>query len=100
MKINNNNNNYQNYLNALKKTQTHKKAQNTKKNEQPQAVENRDQINISADAKKLAEISQKEQREARVEEIKAAVQNGSYEVKPKEITSSLINTINQQKGED
>lgn len=100
MKINNNN--YQNYLKAIQQTKQHKPANNTKagNKDQNSKANNKDQVNISADAKRLAEISKQEQRDAKVEGIKTAIQDGTYEVKPKEIANALIDTMRAQKGEE
>lgn len=99
MKINNSSNNYQKYLNSIKQTQQNKTTQHKKMDEQAPKALNQDKVDISVDAKRLAEMAAEEQRAARVEEIKAQVQNGTYEVKPKEIADALSRTIQTYKGE-
>lgn len=94
MKINNN---YSNFLQSLKQTQNkvaaskdEKKVNGTSK----KSVE----INFSEEAKRLSKISEKEGHTQKVEEIKNAIQNKTYEVDPKAITNSMIDTIKNQRG--
>ena len=94
MKIENSTNKYiQNIQNA--KTQVAKKS-NNKQVEMP--VDRNVEVTISEEAKRLSEVSLSEVRSKRVEDIKAAIQNGTYEINPKEITKGIMREINRQKG--
>lgn len=58
------------------------------------------EVNISDEAKKLSEASQNKAHIERVEDIKAAIQNDTYEVNPKEIADGMLRAIANQKGTD
>lgn len=50
-----------------------------------------DKVEISAAAKDMQQVSQlSKQREAKVEELKIQVQNGTYTIDPKKIAASLV----------
>lgn len=94
MKINNN---YTNFLQSLKQTQNKisAKKEETKTNgTNKKSVE----INFSEEAKRLSKISENEGHTQKVEEIKNAIQNKTYEVDPKAIANSMIDTIKNQRG--
>lgn len=94
MKIENNTNNYiQNIQNAKKQAAN---KSNNKQVEMP--VDRNVEVTISEEAKRLSEVSLNEVRSKRVEDIKAAIQNGTYEINPKEITKGIMREINRQKG--
>ena len=99
MKINNNSNNYNKFLNTINQAKKAQSGLSKKAEEQAPKALNQDQVDISIDAKRLAEMAAQQQRAARVDEIKAQVQNGTYEVKPKEIAEALSRTIQPNKGE-
>lgn len=90
-------NNYHKYLQTINQTQKHinaNKAEETKHVKKDKAVE----VNISEEAKKLSELSSQEAHAKRIEEIKSAIQKGTYEVNPREIAKGIIDTIAGQKG--
>lgn len=96
MKIENNYNKYLQNIQQAKKQVASKKAEQNTDSKQEKNVE----INISEEAKKLSEITQQEVYSKRVQEIKAAIKNGTYEVKPKEISESIMREIKAQKGSE
>lgn len=58
--------------------------------EQPPAAGKTDKVEISAKAKEMQQIpSIVKEREARIAELKKQVQNGNYEVNPKEVAKSM-----------
>lgn len=92
-------NNYNRVLQSIKQAQNQKgtsKAEEKLEQVKAKAVE----VSISDEAKKLSEASLKESQTNRVEEIKAAIQNDSYEVNPETIAEGMIRTIGHQKGTD
>lgn len=92
-------NGYNKYLQNIKQTQkqsTSKMTDQAFHSKQDKNIE----ISISEEAKKLSEVSQKELYSERVQKIKAAIQNGSYEIKPKEISESIMREIKAQKGSE
>ncbi len=94
MKINNN---YNRFLQSVQNTQKQlvtKKEENKVQGTNRKAVE----ISFSEEAKKLSEISHNAAHAQRVDDIKNAIQDGSYEVDPKEITNSILQTIKNQRG--
>lgn len=94
MKINNN---YTNFLRSLKQTQSKVTARKEEKKingTSKKSVE----ISFSEEAKRLSKISENEGHTQKVEEIKSAIQNKTYEVDPEAITNSMINTIKNQRG--
>lgn len=96
MKIENNYNKYLQNIQQAKKQVASKKAEQNTDSKQEKNVE----INISEEAKKLSEVTQQEVYSKRVQEIKAAIKNGTYEVKPKEISESIMREIKAQKGSE
>ena len=51
-----------------------------------------DKLEISSEAKQLSEISSfTAERNERVQQLKAQVQSGTYEVNPEKLASSLVN---------
>lgn len=75
---------------AAKKEETETKASSPSR----KSVE----INFSEEAKKLSEISEKDSHIQRVEDIKRAIQNNTYEIDPKGITKGIVDAIKHQKG--
>lgn len=92
-------NGYNKYLQNVQQTkkQVASKARDEKVDK---PVEKNVEVNISEEAKRLSEVSISEARSARVEEIKAAIDNGTYEIKPKEIAEGIMREINRQKGSE
>lgn len=92
-------NGYNQYLQNIKQTQKQSvNKKNTPMTEKP--VEKNVEVNISEEAKRLSEISQKEARSERVAQIKAAVNNGTYQINTKEIAEGIMREIGRQKGID
>lgn len=94
MKINNN---YTNFLRSLQKTQSklNTKTEETKVNgTAKKSVE----INFSEEAKKLSELSKNEAHTERVDQIKKAIAEDSYEIEPEAIAKGILDTIKGQKG--
>lgn len=92
-------NNYNKYLQNIKQT-NNKVDSNKEKQTVAQKPEKNVEITISEEAKKLSEITQQEVYSERVQEIKLAIQNGNYEIKPKEISESIMREIQVQKGSE
>lgn len=92
MKINNQHKSYLNSVNQTKSGQSIKqtKSEETPKNQSPV------QVNISKEAQALHDADKTVFSE-RVESIKAAIQNGDYEVDASKISSELVRTIQSQK---
>lgn len=92
-------NNYNKFLQSIKNTQNNK---GTRKTEEKldQVKAKSVEVNISDEAKKLSEASLKETQTERVEEIKAAIQNDTYEVNPEVIADGMLREISNQKGTD
>lgn len=92
-------NSYNKYLQNIKQT---KKQNNSKIDDQASHIkQNKNiEISISEEAKKLSEVSQKEVYSERVQKIKAAIQDGSYEIKTKEISEGIMREIKAQKGSE
>lgn len=90
---------YNKYLQNIQQT---KQQATTKKENQSieQKLERNVEISISEEAKKLSKVTQQEVYSERVQEIKMAIKNGTYEVKPKEISESIMRTIKAQKGSE
>lgn len=94
MKIESSTNKYiQNIQNTKKQVD---KKSNNKQVGMP--VDRNVEVTISEEAKRLSEVSLSEVRSKRVEDIKAAIQNGTYEIKPEEITKGIMREIHRQKG--
>lgn len=90
-------NGYNKFLQSIQ----HSQKQQPSKKVQQQAETTREekvQVTISEEAKRLSETSQKSEHSQRVEDIKAAIQNNTYEVSPEEISKGLMRSIQQQKG--
>jgi|SRR5699024_6799662 len=96
MKIENNYNKYLQNINQAKKQSASKSPNQVPHFKRDQSIE----IEISEEAKKLSEVTQKEAYSQRVQKIKAAIQDGSYEIKPKEISESILREIRVQKGSE
>lgn len=96
MKIENSYNKYLQNIQQTKKHATSKKENQNIEQKQEKNVE----ISISEEAKKLSEVTQQEVFSERVQEIKMAIKNGTYEVKPKEISESIMREIKAQKGSE
>ena len=87
---------YQNYLQAVRRTQNEKTAE-SKQEVLPSKEEPTVKIELSEEAIKLSEATQTEVS-ARAQEIKKAVANGTYEVSTEEIAKGLLNAVRHQKG--
>lgn len=94
MKINNN---YTNFLQSLKQTQS-KVAANKDDKKVNGTSKKSVEISFSEEAKRLSKISENEGHTKKVEDIKNAIKNKTYEVDPEVITNSMINTIKNQRG--
>lgn len=98
MKINND---YAKFLQTLKKTENKTKSKTTNKDNEPkvhQSANNSVEINISKEARELAELSGKEAHQERIENIKMAIEKSQYEIDPKGIAEGISRTIMNQKG--
>lgn len=93
-------NNYNKYLQSIKQTNNNRTASKTDKQAIEPKQEKHVEITISEEAKKLSEVTQQEVYSERVQEVKLAIQNGTFEVKPKEISESIMREINAQKGSE
>ena len=92
-------NGYNKYLQNVQ--QNNQKSVSRKENKQVESkVDKNVEVNISDEAKKLSEVSQQEIYSERVQDIKAAIKNGTYEVKPKEISESIMRIIQAQEGNE
>ncbi len=93
MKINNQHKNYVNAVNQTKSGQSTKqtKAEGTAKSQ------SHVEVNISKEAQALHDADKTAFSE-KVQSIKAAIQNGEYEVDASKISSELVRTIQSQKG--
>lgn len=90
-------NNYHKVLQSIKQAQTQKgtsKAEEKLEQVKAKTVE----ISISDEAKKLSEASLQNAQTERVEEIKVAIQNDTYEVNPEVIADGILREIGNQKG--
>lgn len=94
MKINNN---YTNFLRSLKQTKN-QVASNKEEKKTNGTSKKSVEINFSEEAKRLSEISENEGHTQKIEEIKSAIKNNTYEVDPKVIAKSMIDTIKDQRG--
>lgn len=92
-------NGYNKYLQNIQQTKKQVAAKANKQAAEPLKEKNVE-VNISEEAKRLSEVSQSEARAARVEEIKTAIENGTYEIKPKEIAEGIMREIRRQKGSE
>ena len=55
------------------------------------ASKQKDEVEISSTAKEMQQVSQlTSQRQAKVEDLKIQVENGTYKVDPKEVAKSMI----------
>lgn len=88
-------NGYNSYLNAIQKDQSHKQ---TAKVEAPKTRANEAavKVEISEEAKRLAETTIADAPSAKAQEIKAAIQNGTYKVGSGKIAESMMKTIEEQ----
>lgn len=85
-------NGYNSYLRAIQKDTSHKetiKAEPLK----PRANEAAVKVEISEEAKRLAE---KTIASAKAQEIKAAIQNGTYKVSAENIAASMMKAMEEQ----
>lgn len=95
MKINNNQ--YNKFIQSLQQTKA--KAVSTKKETVTSGPSRKSvEINFSEEAKKLSEISEKDTHSQRVEDIKNAIQNNTYEIDTAGITKGIVDALKQQKG--
>jgi len=92
-------NNYHKALQSVKQAQN-KKGTSKSKEKLEQVKAKSVEVSISDEAKKLSEASQKEGQTERVEDIKAAIQNDTYEVSPEVIADGILREIGNQKGTD
>ncbi|WP_313468936.1 flagellar biosynthesis anti-sigma factor FlgM [Carnobacterium sp.] len=90
-------NGYNNYLNAVRQNQSN--AQNKELSNKPGKTEKEEsvQVNISDAAKQLAKTNNTELPSAKVEAIKKAVLDGTYEVSPEKISSSMLEAMKNQR---
>lgn len=89
-------NNYNKYLQAIQ--QTKKQDIEKKSAKEPEILEEKNiEVNISEEARKLAETSQKENRQARIEQIKNEIQKDEYQVDTQKITKGILEEIDQQR---
>lgn len=88
-------NGYNSYLKAIQKDIPHKE---TAKAEplKPRANEAAVKVEISEEAKRLAEKTIDNAPSAKAQEIKAAIQNGTYKVDSGKIAESMLKTIEEQ----
>lgn len=92
-------NGYNKYLQSIKQSNKQAAAKaSSKQTDKP--VEKNIEVNISEEAKRLSEVSQDEARSERVAQIKAAINDGTYEINPKEITEGIMREIRRQKGSE
>lgn len=62
-----------------------------KTNNKP-AGKTKDQVEISAAAKDMQQVSQTEtERQAKIDQLKLQVENGTYKVDPKTVAQSIVN---------
>lgn len=88
-------NGYNSYLKAIQKDLPHKQ---TTKAEAPKTPANEAavKVEISEEAKRLAETTIANAPSARAQEIKAAIQNGTYKIDSGKIAASMLKTIEEQ----
>ena len=92
-------NGYNKYLQSIKQSNKQAAAKaSSKQTDTP--VEKNIEVNISEEAKRLSEVSQDEARSERVAQIKAAINDRTYEINPKEITEGIMREIRRQKGSE
>ncbi|HZK22755.1 MAG TPA: flagellar biosynthesis anti-sigma factor FlgM [Atopostipes sp.] len=94
MKIENGYNKYLQNIQQSKKATVSKQAVNGSEKPAEKNVE----VNISKEAKRLSEVSQQAARSERIEQIKAAVNNGTYEIDTEKIAEGIMREIGRQKG--
>lgn len=87
--------NYANYLNSVKQTKS-EHSNEAKKTEQSTKKQANVEVNISKEAQALLDADQVTFSE-KVQSIKAAIQNGEYEVDASKISAELVRTIQTQK---
>lgn len=88
-------NGYNSYLRAIQKDTSHKetiKAESLK----PRANEAAVKVEISEEAKRLAEKTTDSAPSARAQEIKAAIQNGTYKVSAEKIAANMMKAMEEQ----
>lgn len=88
-------NGYSKHLETIRQT-TQQSGRQTRSAEETSEREPGVSVNISEEAKALLEAEESEHA-ARVEEIKAQLEEGSYEVNPDAISNGLLSTIQAQK---
>lgn len=94
MKIENGYNKYLQNIQQIKK----QAVSNQKANASEKPAEKNVEVNISKEAKRLSEVSQQAARSERIEQIKAAVNNGTYEIDTEKIAEGIMREIGRQKG--
>lgn len=87
--------NYSNYLNSVNQSKSGQSSE-TKKSEQSPRKQAAVEVNISKEAQALLDADQVVFSD-KVQSIKAAIQNGEYEVDASKISSELVRTIQTQK---
>ena len=88
-------NGYNSYLKAIQKDTSHKetiKAEPLK----PRANEAAVKVEISEEAKRLAEKTIDSAPSAKAQEIKAAIQNGTYKVSAEKIAANMMKAMEEQ----
>jgi len=88
-------NGYNSYLKAIQKDTTHKetiKAEPLK----PRVNEAAVKVEISEEAKRLAETTIASAPSAKAQEIKAAIQNGTYKVSAENIAAGMMKAMEVQ----
>lgn len=90
-------NGYNNYLNAVRQNQTNAQNKELTTKSGHSEKEESVQVNISNAAKQLAKTNNAELPSAKIEAIKKAVLDGTYEVSPEKISGSMLETMKNQR---
>lgn len=94
-------NGYNQYLNAIRQNQGNAQNKELSNKSEKSGKEESVQVNISDAAKQLAKANNADLPSSKVEAIKKAVMDGTYEISPEKISSSMLETMkNQRKYND
>ncbi|WP_107995672.1 flagellar biosynthesis anti-sigma factor FlgM [Trichococcus paludicola] len=88
-------NGYNSYLKAIQKDTTHKETIKTEPLK-PRVNEAAVKVEISEEAKRLAEKTIASAPSAKAQEIKAAIQNGTYKVSAENIAAGMMKAMEEQ----
>lgn len=88
---------YNQYVQSIRRTQT-EQAKESSNESSVRKPTSSDTVHISPEAKVLSEATTPKEISPRAQEIKKALESGTYPVSAKEIAKGILQAVRQQKG--